>query len=502
VQSRRQPTECQPPRPPRWWRRRPDGARSGRRLRSSLRRVAAGAAACATFAAPLQRARDALTGFGFSHTVVAATPTSDGKGFWLAYADGTVEAVGDATYYGDAVGIHLNAPIVGITASPDDHGYWLLGADGGVFTLGDAAFYGSTGGLRLNAPALQMQATPSSKGYYFVAGDGGVFTFGNAPFYGSTGGIHLNRPVVGMAETPDDQGYWLVAADGGVFTFGNAPFYGSTGGIRLNRPVVGMAPTPDGRGYWLVAADGGVFTFGDAAFHGSGVGQTSGAIPVNIVPTSDGGGYWIPLSDGQVLSFGDAPAIKVPENPTTPGPPAPDSRYTFEVVNAAGEPARWNPCETIRYAVVTAGAPAGWAADVATAIAKVSAATGIRFSLAGYYPSGAGVGAPLVIDWKSTIIGGDTVGLATYWYYNLAAYTPQIVKAEIDLKTGLPGGFGPSGEGPILLHELGHAMGLDHVPGQPEVMNPYDQGFSSYQLGDLNGLWRVGAASGCQGFIQ
>jgi predicted Zn-dependent protease len=43
------------------------------------------------------------------------------------------------------------------------------------------------------------------------------------------------------------------------------------------------------------------------------------------------------------------------------------------------------------------------------------------------------------------------------------------------------------GEEPVLLHELGHAMGLDHFNG-PVVMSPLDRGYSSYQPGDLAGL--------------
>ncbi len=450
---------------------------------------------------PLHKASDAMDIGNFSHTVVAAAPTPDGKGFWLAYADGSVVAVGDATYYGDMAGHAMNAPVVNIAATPDGHGYWLLGADGGVFTFGDAAYEGSTGNIHLNAPALQMAAEKVGQGYYFVAGDGGVFTFGDTPFYGSTGNIRLNQPMVGMAGTPDGHGYWLVAADGGVFTFGDAPFYGSTGSTHLNRPVVAMAPTSDGHGYWLLAADGGVFTFGDAHFYGAAVGMTGSAIPVGLIATGDGGGYWIPLSDGQILNFGDAPAVSS-TTASSGGPPPPDSRYAFELVGSNGKPARWNPCETIPYAVVWPGAPAGWQSDVSDAISQVAKATGLNFVLAGYYSSSSGVTAPLVIDWSSTINGGDVVGLTTYWYYDLSGYNAQIVQARIDLKEGLPAGFGTTGEGPVLLHELGHATGLAHVPGQPEIMNPYDQGYPTYQLGDLNGLWQVGAAGGCSGFYK
>ncbi len=439
----------------------------------------------------------------WGHVAVAAAPTPDGKGFWIVWADGSVTALGTAHWFGDMAGQALNAPMVGISATPDGGGYWLLGRDGGVFNFGDAAFDGSTGNLHLNAPALQMATPGAGSGYYFVAGDGGVFTFGGAPFYGSTGNIRLNQPVVGMASTASGSGYWLVASDGGVFPFGQAGFYGSTGNIRLNQPVVGMAPTSTGQGYWLVAADGGVFSFGDAAFHGSAVGQTGGAPVVGLVATSDGGGYWVILSSGSVLSFGDAAHIAGPAPTTAPASLPISNQYTFEVTSSSGQPARWNPCEAVHYAVVTAGAPAAWAADVADAIGQVSAATGLSFVEDGAFPSFGQVpgGSKLTISWSPGLTGGDAVGLTTYYYILDSPWTPQITQAKVQLLSSLTGGGGPAGEVPVLLHELGHAMGLGHYPG-PEVMNPVDQGMATYQAGDLAGLARVGASQGCAGFYS
>jgi hypothetical protein len=434
-------------------------------------------------------------------TAVAAAPTWDGRGFWVAWSNGAVSAEGDAHWYGDAAGARLNRAIVGIAATPDSRGYWLLGADGGVFSFGDAGFHGSTGGRTLNAPALQMAATSRGLGYDFVAGDGGIFTFGNAHFYGSTGAMRLSKPVVGMTTTPDGRGYWLVASDGGIFTFGDARYHGSTGAMRLAQPVVGMARTLNGAGYWLLARDGGIFTFGNAGFHGSGASQTGGSPAVGLVATGNGGGYWIVLANGRILAKGNATPVSGPTAVAAP-PPA-NGNYTFEVTSGAGVPIRWNPCDGVHYAVVAAGAPYGWQNDVNTAIAKVQAATGLAFINAGTYSSAGAVpaSAKLVISWTSVLTSGDMVGLATYWYYNTPGYTPEIVSAKVQLLSSLPAGLGV-GELPVLLHELGHAVGLGHTPNVAEVMNPVDQGLSGYQLGDRNGLWRLGATQGCAGFYQ
>ena len=191
------------------------------------------------------------------------------EGYYIASANGGVDAFGDAQDYGNASSTHLHAPIVSMATTGDNGGYWLVASDGGIFAFGDAKFYGSTGAIRLNQPIVGMAATADGGGYWLVAADGGIFTFGDATFLGSTGAMRLNKPIVGMAATADDAGYWLVASDGGIFAFGDAQFDGSTGAIHLNEPIVGMVVTPDNGGYWLVASDGGIFAFGDAPFDGS-----------------------------------------------------------------------------------------------------------------------------------------------------------------------------------------------------------------------------------------
>jgi hypothetical protein len=200
----------------------------------------------------------------------------------------------------------LDSPVSVGVATPDGKGYWLASADGGVFTAGDAPFEGSLGNVALQAPIVAMAATPDGQGYWLAGLDGGVFAFGDAPFLGSMGGTRLNQPIVGMAATPDGKGYWLVAADGGIFSFGDARFFGSTGGMTLNAPIVGMAATPDGNGYWLVAADGGIFTFGDAGYYGSLAADNLPDGVVGMLPSADGRGYDLVTANGVVLALGDA----------------------------------------------------------------------------------------------------------------------------------------------------------------------------------------------------
>jgi len=60
-------------------------------------------------------------------------------------------------------------------------------------------------------------------------------------------------------------------------------------------------------------------------------------------------------------------------------------------------------------------------------------------------------------------------------------------------------GFGPGGLGAVLMHELGHLVGLGHTQDPTQIMNPQllQTKDGTYGAGDLAGLARLGAASGC-----
>ncbi len=247
-------------------------------------------------------------------TYVGLAVTPDGQGYWLAQADGGVNAYGDAHSYGSlpAQKVTPTAPIVGIARTYDDKGLWLVGRDGHVYDLGDARSYGSlpAAPARL-APVTGMAVTPDGLGYWLVGADGHVHSFGHARSDGSPtsdlapydaigtrngggyvvtaasdGGVYLYPGgtlssygpgsalagwLVGTAVTPSGNGTWEAGLDGGVITSGDAKFFGSVPGSNgtLKAPVTAMAATPDGLGYWLVGADGTVFSFGDAHFFGS-----------------------------------------------------------------------------------------------------------------------------------------------------------------------------------------------------------------------------------------
>lgn len=78
--------------------------------------------------------------------------------------------------------------------------------------------------------------------------------------------------------------------------------------------------------------------------------------------------------------------------------------------------------------------------------------------------------------------------------------------ADVHLLGGapVPNGFGPGVTwGRIMLHELGHVVGLGHVSDPNQVMHgpitdPSSATNSAYGIGDLAGLRLLGRQAGCQ----
>jgi hypothetical protein len=188
---------------------------------------------------------------------------------------------------------------------------------------------------------------------------------------------------------------------------------------------------------------------------------------------------------------------------------------------------RWNPCAPIHYRVNVAHAPRGSLADTRAAIAKVQRATGLRFVYDGQTSavpqkgygesSPSGHAPPLTIAWArpgtgkgaSSLLQPSMVGVggmvwgqwldAGHRLHPWQAISGYVVLNDLD-NAVYHRGFGSGlSRGEVLLHELGHAMGLQHVTDRRELMYPValSRRAAAYAAGDLAGLRRLGRSAGC-----
>jgi hypothetical protein len=185
--------------------------------------------------------------------------------------------------------------------------------------------------------------------------------------------------------------------------------------------------------------------------------------------------------------------------------------YRFLYVSR-GAPARWNPCAVVTYRVNAATAAPTSRDDLREALRRVTYETGVRFRYLGetrYVPGARGFRyeADLVVAWSeprmSRELGGDRAAAGGFTQPVAGrGGRPRIRNAfvVVDATRGLPGGFGEGEtEGQVLLHELGHAMGLGHVEADAQIMRPelHDMKAALYGAGDLTALRRLGRRAGC-----
>ena len=199
--------------------------------------------------------------------------------------------------------------------------------------------------------------------------------------------------------------------------------------------------------------------------------------------------------------------------------------YALQTITVQGTKVvpRWNPCQSaITYRVNLSGVPkkkrAALLHEVRTAFGKLSAADGIRYRYAGttsFVPKqGTGAHQPaeivvaavprsrtnLSISATEYGFGGST--WVSWWGQGGvgAALVRGYVLLNPALFLPLRSGFGAGKtQGNVILHELGHASGLEHVHSEHEQMNPIltNSSPAGYGKGDLAALHRIGVHGGC-----
>ena len=211
----------------------------------------------------------------------------------------------------------------------------------------------------------------------------------------------------------------------------------------------------------------------------------------------------------------DRGALRVSDGasaPRTTGAP-----YRFATV-LDSTPVRWNPCAPLHWRFRTTDAPSGGATVVRAAIARVARATGTSWVLDGtttsapataLLPATMNAHRPVVIGWTdashSDLLRGSAASVLgvtrTRWFgvddgtTRVAAIQGAVIALDATEHLPLTGRLSWR---TVLLHELGHAMGLDHAGDSRELMySLLPATLTDLQAGDLAGLSRLGRAAGC-----
>jgi hypothetical protein len=207
--------------------------------------------------------------------------------------------------------------------------------------------------------------------------------------------------------------------------------------------------------------------------------------------------------------------------PVAPVAAVVDGSFAFIGLDArTGAPVRFDPCTPIAYVVNPDGAPPGVLDDVHEAVLRTQAAAGIMFVFEGftdeaptqnrspYQPDRYGDRwAPVLVGWASPDAIAATHGSAVVgWAYHVVARNARqqdvAVSGVVALSRHAPTlrpGFGSGRRwGNVMLHELGHLLGLDHVDDPAQVMYPdANVGRGTWGPGDLAGLAALGYQGGC-----
>jgi hypothetical protein len=209
---------------------------------------------------------------------------------------------------------------------------------------------------------------------------------------------------------------------------------------------------------------------------------------------------------------------EVRDQPIGRAPRAPEGEggFTFLATLPDGSPVAWDPCRPIHYVVRPRGAPPDGAQWLRWAFGQLTAATGLRFVDDGttdeapsadrpvFLPRRYGDRwAPVLVTWatpaETPLISDTVLGLAgprsfsahgdraLRWVSGMAVFNGPALDRK--LATGEEAKVAA-----VLLHELGHLVGLGHVADPYQVMfatNAYP--VSAYRAGDRRGLALLGA---------
>jgi Matrixin len=217
----------------------------------------------------------------------------------------------------------------------------------------------------------------------------------------------------------------------------------------------------------------------------------------------------------------DRPAAGVEAAPSPRGVPLPPppggGSHAFVTFQTDGvTPVAYDPCRPVHYVIRPDSAPAGSEELVHEAVRRISEVTGLQFVYNGptaeapardralFQPEQYGSRwAPVLIAWETEeqnpALAGDVVGEAGSVPASLGNGPRVYLTGTVSLDAPrlgelLRGRGGRAVVRSIVLHELGHLMGLAHVEDEQQLMHPEARrDVPDFAAGDLTGLAALGS---------
>jgi len=438
-------------------------------------------------------------------TVTEATA----PGFWTAYAAGAERPVAsnlNVTTAGQTIPNQVITPVAnGAATFFSQNGGHLIIDISGYYTGASAPVLGDGLFVPVSPHRLVDTRDPANGGPAKPGASSRVSVPVGGRFGIPTSGV---AAVVITATVTDTNaaGFFTVWPDGTV-----RPTVSNLNAVHANQTIANHATVPVSPIGFDFFTQTGANLLADVTGWFTGLpttGSPSGPIPKPPpVPAPGPGGP--PDSGGYLFTFAAGPGATVEFNQADP-----------QFV-----PFHWNPCKPIRYVVNMNGYDESFRSIITDDIARVATATGFTFTYVGdstFIPTNADPwGHPLVQfrdglapydiiislanETITDLVPGGLAGLAFPNYFRFNGFDGRFIVSSVTIDMGDIGShdvWAGDGLGPVLMHELGHSMGLAHVPDDTQIMfsGAFPDSPNTYSGGDLRGLYLVGAKNSCTNF--